>query len=252
MNIEMIVTDLDGTLLRSDKSVSKYSLGIIEKCRKRGIPFVVATARPIRAVEIDLPFIKYDSAIFHNGAVVRVEGKRLNAFSIKEPKDLISQILKDYPDMKISVEIDDSMYANFDPSVIWKNVAYTFTDFSDITEKDADKILLSVSSIEEMKKYERYLSKDLYIQLSENTVGMIMNKKASKLNGIKSIAETYGISLKNVVAFGDDYNDIEMLQSCGIGVSVGNAIKEVKEIADYICENSDEDGIGKWLETHVV
>jgi len=251
MNIEMIVTDLDGTLLRTDKSVSEYSLGIIEKCRKRGIPFVVATARPIRAVEIDLPFIKYDSAIFHNGAVVRVEGKRLNDFSIKEPKDLISQILKDYPDMEISVEIDDNMYANFDPSVIWKNVAYTLTDFSDITEKDADKILLSVSSIKEMKQYERYLSKDLYIQLSENTVGMIMNKKASKINGIKAVAEIYGISLKNIVAFGDDYNDIEMLQSCGIGVSIGNAIKEVKEIADEVCGNNDEDGIGKWLETYM-
>ena len=252
MSIEMIVTDLDGTFLRTDKSISEYTLGMIEKCRSKGIPFVVATARPIRAVDIDLPFIKYDSAIFHNGAVVRVEGKQLNGFAIKEPGDLISRILKDFPGIQISAEINDNMYSNFDPRGIWKNVAYTLTDFSDLPKSDADKILLNVSSLEEMKRFEPYLPEDLYIQLSENTVGMIMNKKASKINGIKAIAETYGISLNNIVAFGDDYNDIEMLQSCGIGVSVGNAIEEVKEISDDICGNNDEDGLGKWLEAHMI
>ena len=251
MSIEMIVTDLDGTYLRTDKSVSEYTLRMIEKCRNKGILFVVATARPIRAVDMDLPFIKYDSAIFHNGAVVRVEGKKLGGFAIKEPGYLISRMLKDFPDIKISVEINDTMYANFDSRVIWKNVAYTLTDFSDLPNSDADKILLNVSSLEDMNRYKSYLPEDLYIQMSENTVGMIMNKKASKINGIKAVAEIYGISLNNIVAFGDDYNDVEMLQGCGIGVAVGNAIKEVKEISDDICENNNEDGIGKWLETHI-
>jgi len=252
MSIEMIVTDLDGTFLRTDKSVSAYSQKIIEKCRNKGILFVVATARPIRAVDSDLPFIKYDSAIFHNGAVVRVEGKQLSGFAIKAPGNLISRLLKDFPDIKISVEINDHLYANFDPRSIWKNVAYTLSDFSDLPESDADKILLNVSSLEEMKQYESYLTEDLYIQLSENTVGMIMNKQASKINGIKAVAETYGIPLNNIIAFGDDYNDIEMLQACGMGVAVGNAIGEVKEISDDVCGNNDEDGLGKWLEAHMI
>ena len=57
---------------------------------------------------------------------------------------------------------------------------------------------------------------------------------------------------RKAVAFGDDYNDIEMLRDCGIGVAVANAIPEVKTAADYICDTNDNDGVAKWLEERVL
>lgn len=177
----MIVTDLDGTYLRTDKSVSEYSLSIVEQCRKKGIIFVIATARPIRAVEIFLPDIKYDSAIFHNGAVVKANEVQLDGFGISEPGKLVLQILRDVPELKAAVEMDDTMYANFDPSGIWKGITYIPTDFETLPEGKADKILIEVSTIDEMKKYERYLPEDLYIQLSENTVAIRMACDVIKL-----------------------------------------------------------------------
>lgn len=54
--------------------------------------------------------------------------------------------------------------------------------------------------------------------------------------------------MKNVIAFGDDHNDIEMLRECGVGVAVANAIDEAKAVADYICDTSDNDGLARWLE----
>lgn len=66
----MIVTDLDGTLLKNDKRISAYTQNVIQQLRNSGILFVVATARPIRAVKDFLPWVSYDAAIFHNGAVV--------------------------------------------------------------------------------------------------------------------------------------------------------------------------------------
>ena len=69
MDIRMAVTDLDGTLLRGDKSLSTYTLRMIERVRAYGILFVVATARPIRTVK-SISALRFDAGIFHNGAVV--------------------------------------------------------------------------------------------------------------------------------------------------------------------------------------
>ena len=77
---------------------------------------------------------------------------------------------------------------------------------------------------------------------------MVMNKKARKRNAVAEIARHFAVSLADVVAFGDDYNDIEMLRDCGTGVAVGNAISDVKAVADYIIDSNDEYGVAKWLE----
>ena len=60
------------------------------------------------------------------------------------------------------------------------------------------------------------------------------------------------MSFSNIAAFGDDYNDVEMLRECGIGVAVANAIDEAKAAADYICGDCDDDGTARWLEEHVL
>ena len=65
-NIRMVVTDLDGTFLRSDKTISAYTAGVIRKLRQRGILFVAATARPVRAVKGVLPNFPLDGGIYHN------------------------------------------------------------------------------------------------------------------------------------------------------------------------------------------
>lgn len=65
------------------------------------------------------------------------------------------------------------------------------------------------------------------------------------------ICDKCGIKLSNVIAFGDDYADIDMLKLSGIGIAMGNAIKEVKEAADIIIGSNDEDGIAVYLENYL-
>lgn len=103
-----------------------------------------------------------------------------------------------------------------------------------------------------MEHYKKYLDEKLYIQLSEHTVAMVMNKSATKMNAIQYIAEKYGINLENVISFGDDYNDIEMIKGCGKGIAMGNALDEVKAAADDLCENNENDGVAKWIASHVI
>ena len=109
----MVVTDLDGTLLRDDKTISAFTAEVLKEIRRKGIRYVVATARPIRAVKYFLPFLEYDSAIFHNGVVIMHEGRVIDGFGIKDPSAVIDPILRQWPGRRISVEANDRLYANF-------------------------------------------------------------------------------------------------------------------------------------------
>ena len=123
----------------------------------------------------------------------------------------------------------------------------TLQEILELTGKTVDKIILEVSSLEEMETYRHFLSEDQYLLLSENRIAMIMNRKATKANGIRLLAQRHGISLEDIVAFGDDYNDIDMLKTCGVGVAMANALEAVKESADAVCSSNDEDGVAHWL-----
>ena len=251
-NIKMIVTDLDGTYLRTDKTISEYSRKIITECRNKGLLFIIATARPIRAVKDFLSESDYDGAIFHNGAVVKLGDEPFSGFGIPNPGKIISILQDAHPGLHVSVEMQDRLYVTFDPGNIWEGIEYTLTDFTDLPFGEADKLLLEAASVEDMKRYEPLLPQDLYIQLSENTVAMIMNKKAEKMRAVKEIAAHYQIDPEEIVAFGDDYNDMEMLQGCGIGVAMENAIDDVKRLADEVCADNDADGVAGWLEQHIL
>ena len=76
-NIKMLVTDLDNTLLRTDKTISDYTAGILNKCRQNGIKVVFATARPKRVTIQYLEKIPADAVILHNGAVIYIGGEQI-------------------------------------------------------------------------------------------------------------------------------------------------------------------------------
>lgn len=250
--IKMIVTDLDGTYLRTDKTISEYSRKTVAECRNRGILFIIATARPIRDVTGFFTGADYDGAVFHNGAVVKLGEEFLSGFGIHNPAETVSILLNAFPGLHVCVEMQDRLYANFDPGSIWKGIEYTYTDFTDLPSGEADKLLLEAASAENLKRCETLLPEELYLQLSENKVAMIMNRKAEKMRAVKEIAAHFKIALEEIAAFGDDYNDMEMLQGCGTGVAMENAIDEVKRIADEVCADNDADGVARWLEQHLL
>jgi len=254
MSIKMIVTDLDGTLFRSDKTISQYSKDIIARCQAKGIQFVAATARMKLLVDHFIPDIPLDGYVCHNGAAVFYRGREIAAYRINAGmvRETLGNISKVCPGAKLAVQANDTFYANFDASMMTKASVMRQLDLSELPELDAEKINILVSSAAEAAEYARFLSDDLYIVCSENAFGMIMRKDATKTNGIRVIAEASGIAMSEIAAFGDDYNDMDMLNSCGIGVAMGNAIHEVKALADDICEDNDGDGVARWLQEHLL
>ena len=83
--------------------------------------------------------------------------------------------------------------------------------------------------------------------VARDGMAMIMNKEATKSKAVEKLAKDWGINQSEIVAFGDDINDIDMLTYVGIGVAMGNAVNEVKDIADEICLSNEEDGIVEWI-----
>jgi Cof subfamily protein (haloacid dehalogenase superfamily) len=254
MSIKMIVTDLDGTLFRSDKTISDYTKAVIARCQAKGIQFVAATARMKLLVDHFIPDIPLDGYICHNGAAVFFHGReiascRISAAAVRQTLDNIRRV---NPDAKLAVQANNTFYTNFDASLMTKASVMKQYNITELPNLDAEKINVLVSSPAEAAGYAPLLDDELYIVCSENTFGMIMRKDATKSNGIRAIAAAAGIPLSDIAAFGDDYNDIDMLTTCGYAIAVENAIAEVKAIAGDICEDNDHDGLAKWLEAHVI
>lgn len=250
-DIKMVVTDLDGTLLLGDKTISDNTKEVIAKLKEEGILFGIATARPLRSVKNFLPFLEYDFAIYHNGAVITCDDELIDGYGIENPLDIVNKLRSALPGCNICMEANDMMYSSFKSEEIWPGFEYVATtDFHEVKDFVGDKVIVEAGSKKELAQIEAVLPDDLYAVLSENQVVMIMNKKATKLNAIRLVAKKYGISINDVLAFGDDYNDIEMLKGCGTGVAVGNALDEVKQAADYVALSNEEDGEALWIKQH--
>jgi 5-amino-6-(5-phospho-D-ribitylamino)uracil phosphatase len=250
---EMLVIDLDRTLLHTDKTISPYSANVIGQCRKKGIKVVLATARPVRTVASFLDHVPCDAVAYHNGAFVLVGGERVgesHLIPVGDTQRILETIQSRYPGKKLSVEIDDTLYANFDVNEFWNYTRAVMTDFSDLPQRDADKVIIEITESSEYEEVLSLLPPELYGEMSDGKLCLVMNRNATKLNAIRQLSLLWGIPLSAVVAFGDDYNDMEMLKGCGVGVAVGNAIREVADVAGIITDTNDEDGVANYIAKH--
>jgi Cof subfamily protein (haloacid dehalogenase superfamily) len=250
MNIKMIVTDLDRTLLRSDKIISEYTAEILSCCRTRGIKIAFATARPKNRVDelgiaklADMIILNNGSAIYHDDISETKFG--IDAFTVNS---IVRYLISEFHNLGMWVVYSDRAYKNCDISEYWAGTVYD--GFDNLPDIPADKICLKAGS-EIFQTVREYLPQTLYAQLIRDPLIFIANKLASKWNAISLLAEKWNIDPSEIASFGDDNNDIEMLRNCGIGVAVANALDEVKSIADHVCGSNDEDGVAKWIEENV-
>jgi len=247
----MLITDLDKSLLKNDKTVSEYTIDIFNKCRNSGFIIVIATARPIRSTNEFIEKIRPHGVIFHNGAIVMASNKILKQYGIDsiKAKQIINKIVKEYPEATISVEMNDVMYTNFDFPA---KSQYMKLDFNQLPDCFADKIIVGTISIEQIKTIEEYITQDLYLEINDGKFGFILNRNASKWLGVKEIAKYFEIDINDTIAFGDDINDLKMLKNCGKGICMKNGVEEVKAIADDICDKNENDGIARWIEENIL
>ena len=252
--IKMIVTDLDGTLLRTDKTISERTKEALAQCRRSGIKIVYATGRGGTS-ELLAPVELFDGRINMNGAIAK-SGNTI-VYNCLIPCKTARPVLIacDKRGMSVSSEISDMHYSNFNVSKLWPEItSYLIVDFSQ-HELDTEKIYTPNPTVEDKLFIEGLLPDELYFVETidaDGFIGQVMHIDATKGKATIALAKHWGIAQSEIVAFGDDMNDIDMLSYAGIGVAMENAFDEVKAVSNTICPSNDDDGIAEWIQSNLL
>ena len=253
MSIKMIVTDLDGTLLRDDKTISERTLSALERCRNKGIKVAYATGRGASTATI-VPHEFFDGYAHMNGAKAYVGDELVynKTFSVDDVREMLVAV--DDAGFEIVAESGYSHYSSFDFSEKYPewNIPTEVVEFKTLDAEEIEKLYAPLEMPEVEEIIRAHLADHLYVCITNDRFAMVMNKDATKSKATASLAEIWGIKQDEIVGFGDDTNDIDLLEWCGIGVAMGNAFDGMKAIANQICDTNENDGIAKWLEENVL
>ena len=212
--VKAIITDLDRTLLRTDKSLSQYTVSVLKECKARGIKVMAATARPERTVTDYEAVIGFDAVTVMNGAKVKA-GNQVMTYGI--PDELAEEMLAKVCGRKeflFSVETGEILYAG---EHIPEFEYMLHTEFPKLPAGEtAYKILVSGEGASKFVKEN--LLEGLHCTVANGYLVQIMSKAANKRNGIRVMLNAFGIAPEEAMYFGDDFDDAESMQLCVFGV----------------------------------
>ena len=244
-----IVLDLDGTLLHSDGSISEYTLKILQECKNRGIYIVVATARFWFKAEKYLKLIAPDYAILADGTQIYHKGEMLYGFPMEQwqSNGIVSDLLarEDY-DFVASVG-KMLLCSGADIEEQWRSSV----NFKEALDAPVYKIAAILQNADQARALAEKHACRLYSYRDEDLYGFA-SEKSGKYQALLALGEILRINPEEMIAFGDDENDYEILQRVGTGVAVENAIPMIREIADAITESNDADGVAKYIDNHIL
>ena len=247
--IKAIIMDLDDTLLRRDKTFSEVTLDTLKKCSAGGIKLIFATGRGTSSQKL-VPYNLFDARVMYNGAIAEIDSETVYSQLIG-PHLYCPFILEmGRLNLRAAAEIGGIHHANFNVSSMWER-NFVISDFTDMT-KSAEKLYVILNNSEDEEKINKKLPAELYAHFTKDSLALIMNKKATKVAALSCVLERMNITLDEVIAFGDDVNDKEMLEKCGTGVAMSNAGDEVKRVADAVCRDCDADGLANYLMAHIL
>ncbi len=254
MNPKMILTDLDETLICSDGSISERTKLVLKQCQNYGIYIVIATARYWIGAERYIEEIQPDYEITTDGTLIHRHGQQIYGcnLEIEDTNQIIHDILLRDDKTEITVATGRQVFWNSKHiSESEKLHKAVYCDYQKPLSCQANKIVAELPNYETALEIANRNHCRLQSYRGENWYAFLP-EKAGKVQAIRELARILDISLNEIVAFGDDKNDIEMLKMCGIGVAVNNAIPDVKDIADCITLSNDEDGVAEWLAINVL
>ena len=260
---KILFTDLDGTLLGSDKTISEGNLKAIDLMIREGHKFVICTGRPIQsAVLIARRYGWHGDGYYiasYNGGLIYdcCTGKDLIRRPVKF--EYVRHILDEaracnihahtYDDINVVSEVDTPELRTYckaimvPPVVVDDAIAY-------LKKEPIKVILISGGGHEVLDKFREklapYCEGKLETVFSNPMLLEFADPGATKGLAVKYMCERFNISIEDSIAAGDEENDISMIEAAGTGVAMANATDQVKATADYITKSdNDHDGISE-------
>lgn len=267
--VKLIALDLDGTLLKNDKTVSLENKRALQQAMAKGIYVVLCTGRPIMGIQHLIDFLEFpannDYVITFNGALVQRATTReilsKKPHTLADVRYIYDTLMdSDLPMNAIDLQkVYEPPYPVDSPSqypVIIKNLTFehkawdTFSDEATFNkalccrpETELDSKLKTVPS-EFFERFNTFKSRPELLE--------IMPKGVDKAFGIRRLCDLLGIEMADVMAIGDEENDIPMLKAVGYSVAMGNATQAVKEIAKIETLTNEENGVAYAVEKYVL
>ena len=255
--IKLIAADMDGTLLDSEKRVPGELEQVVRSLWKKGIRFVIASGRQVASLMRDMGDLADElTYIAENGAVIVDRGQQI--FVDPMDKADVRRVLENTRGEKGMHPVlccpDKAVIEESAPLEFRRNVKMYYESTQIVP--DLLKELDHIDAVCKMAFYDegdaehheypildRLFSGDLAVILSSYSWVDIMKPGTHKGRGMRTLQELLGISPQECMAFGDYFNDIELLESVGESYAMGNALDEVKAVARHTAPSNDENGV---------
>ncbi|RKL67756.1 phosphatase [Salipaludibacillus neizhouensis] len=262
----LIAVDLDGTLLTDDKVISRRNHSALTQLKELGHKIVIATGRPYRASSqyyqelfLDSPMVNFNGAFIHH-PVAPALFPTIHSPLDKETAKTIIETCEALQVKNMMVEVMDDYYLRH----LNRGFAEAFTvnqtpsdsgNLHQLIKRDPTSILIQPE--DDQHQSIKQLLKDAHAEVIEQRswgapwhVIEIIKAGLHKAVGLKEIVKYYNIPQERVIAFGDEDNDLEMLEFAGHGIAMGNAIDELKNVANETTDTNEKDGIAVYLEDY--
>jgi Cof subfamily protein (haloacid dehalogenase superfamily) len=259
--IKLVAIDLDDTLLRDDLTISPYSKETIRAVRQRGVVVTLATGRMFRSA---LPYAQelgFDAPLItYQGALVKSAFSGEVIYHCPLPADVAEIVIELAREKNIQVNfyLDDHLYverltplgAHY-PRFARVPCAQV-DDLKCLLDRGNPLKLLLIEDetiIDELaREVKAAVGSRAHVTRSKLRYLEVVHPEATKAHALRELAHWFGVSREEIMAFGDSFNDIEMLEFAGFGVAVANAPPEVQRHASYVTSSNNEDGVAAALE----
>lgn len=260
----LVAIDLDDTLLNNDLKISERTQQAIKEAQQQGVQVTLATGRMFRSAApyaeqlgLNIPLITYQGALVKNsrsGEVLyhRPVPQRLVQPVAERVMSFGYHLQMYYEDRLCMEKLTPEGQAYVDLA----GVEVTLVD--DLLQACPEPTKILICNFDETKLdqlaavLQAGFGQELYITKSKPYYLEVLHPEATKGQALKRVADYFQIPRESVIAIGDSFNDLDMIQFAGLGVVMGNAREEIKRFADYITETNEDDGVAEVLERFVL